>query len=390
MGKPAARMSDTANTCDDPADMPVGKVVSTTATVMINNLPAAKQMDKVVGVDTHIVMVPSPTGPVPTPLPHPFAGQLDTALSSSVMIEGMPAATVDSIASNMPPHIPTPPGTTFQKPPTNKAKIIMGSPNVMIGNGGGGGGGGSGGGGAEASSTADEAAADEGHTLDVKFVDKGGKPITGVKYTVKSPDNEVTSGNLAGQVKRGGVKEGDYEIALKAVTGAAWSTKEAKVGESVKLRAQVAGFESGSKTIFQIFKKNLSSADELRDSIEVATQGDKVEAEWQFRYGGKEGTPTLGRAQAAKYAYPKFYFIVDVEGQRARSEMLKIVDQLKIVLKDEHGDPIANEDYVVHFANGEVRRGTLDQNGEAVERGIPPEKSRVEFPNTAGAKKLPG
>ena len=38
-------------------------------------LPAAKQGDRVQAMDTHIVMVPSPGGPVPTPTPgHPFSG----------------------------------------------------------------------------------------------------------------------------------------------------------------------------------------------------------------------------------------------------------------------------------------------------------------------------
>jgi uncharacterized Zn-binding protein involved in type VI secretion len=93
--------------------------------------PAAKQGDQVVAVDTHIVMVPSP-GPVPTPLPHPFTGIINGGLSGDVKIMGMPAATVDSTADNTPPHIPTPPGTSFQKPPSNKATIKMGSATVKI------------------------------------------------------------------------------------------------------------------------------------------------------------------------------------------------------------------------------------------------------------------
>lgn len=92
---------------------------------------AAKQGDQVMAVDTHIVMVPGVT-PVPTPLPHPFAGIINGALSSDVNIMGMPAATVDSTADNTPPHIPTPPGTTFQKPPANKATIKLGSQSVKI------------------------------------------------------------------------------------------------------------------------------------------------------------------------------------------------------------------------------------------------------------------
>ena len=93
--------------------------------------PAAKQGDKVVAVDTHIVMVPG-TPPAPTPLPHPFAGVLSGGLSSDVKISGMAAATVGSTADNTPPHLPTAPGTTFQKPPANKATIQQGSQTVKI------------------------------------------------------------------------------------------------------------------------------------------------------------------------------------------------------------------------------------------------------------------
>lgn len=93
--------------------------------------PAAKKGDQVVAVDTHIVMVPG-APPVPTPLPHPFTGIISGNLSSDVNIMGMPAATVDSTADNTPPHIATPPGTSFQKPPADKATIKMGSATVKI------------------------------------------------------------------------------------------------------------------------------------------------------------------------------------------------------------------------------------------------------------------
>lgn len=95
--------------------------------------PAAKQNDTAVGVDIHVVMVPAPPGsPVPTPLPHPFNGILDTNLSSDVKVEGMAAATVGSIATNTPPHIPTPPGVSFQSPPDNKGDVTSGSTTVLI------------------------------------------------------------------------------------------------------------------------------------------------------------------------------------------------------------------------------------------------------------------
>lgn len=94
--------------------------------------PAAKQGDQITAVDIHIVMVPSPGGPVPTPLPHPFAGIIDGKLSSNVKIMGLQAATLGSTATNQPPHLPTPPGTAFQVPPNNRGTIQMGSSTVMI------------------------------------------------------------------------------------------------------------------------------------------------------------------------------------------------------------------------------------------------------------------
>jgi uncharacterized Zn-binding protein involved in type VI secretion len=95
--------------------------------------PAATANHTVTAVDTHIVLVPSPGGPIPTPLPHPFSGMLNGGLVSTVRIGGQPAAVVGSTAANAPAHLPTPPGTAFQKPPANSGTVFMGSMTVRIG-----------------------------------------------------------------------------------------------------------------------------------------------------------------------------------------------------------------------------------------------------------------
>ncbi|MFN0114434.1 MAG: PAAR domain-containing protein [Paracoccaceae bacterium] len=92
--------------------------------------PAAKEGDKVMATDIHIVMIPTPGGPVPTPLPHPFMGALDGGLSADVEIEGKKAAVQGSTATNSPSHIPQ--GGPFQSPPKNKGEILMGSATVLI------------------------------------------------------------------------------------------------------------------------------------------------------------------------------------------------------------------------------------------------------------------
>lgn len=90
--------------------------------------PAAKQGDQIVATDTHIVTISG----TPTPMPHPFTGIIDGSLSSDVMIQSMPAATVNSTATNTPSHIAQ--GDAFVKQPSNKGTIISGSATVMINN----------------------------------------------------------------------------------------------------------------------------------------------------------------------------------------------------------------------------------------------------------------
>jgi uncharacterized Zn-binding protein involved in type VI secretion len=92
--------------------------------------PAAKQGDQVTAVDIHLIQAPGPTAPVP--VPHPFNGIVDDGLSTDVTIEGRPAATISSTATNTPEHIPQ--GGSFVSPPTNTATIITGSGTVLINN----------------------------------------------------------------------------------------------------------------------------------------------------------------------------------------------------------------------------------------------------------------
>jgi uncharacterized Zn-binding protein involved in type VI secretion len=90
--------------------------------------PAARQGDRIQALDTHLIQPPGTSPPVPTP--HPFSGIIDGSVSSNVKIGGAFAATVDSTATNTPPHIPI--GGTFVNPPTNRATITLGSQTVKI------------------------------------------------------------------------------------------------------------------------------------------------------------------------------------------------------------------------------------------------------------------
>jgi uncharacterized Zn-binding protein involved in type VI secretion len=89
---------------------------------------AAKQGDRVRATDQHLIQPPG-TAP-PSPVPHPFSGIIDGSRSADVKIQAQPAATVDSTATNTPPHAPQ--GGTFVNPPSNRGTIVTGSATVTI------------------------------------------------------------------------------------------------------------------------------------------------------------------------------------------------------------------------------------------------------------------
>ncbi len=379
MGKGAATLGSMAETCNDPANMPVGQVIAA-GTVLINKKPAAKKNDQIVGVDTHIVLVPAPPSPspVPTPLPHPYTGMIDGGLSSSVNIMGQPAATVDSTATNTPSHIATPPGVSFQKPPDNKATIKMGSFDVMIGNGGSGSGSGSGGG----SSVQTETAAvevDKGHFLDLKFVDKGGKEISGINYSIKSPSNEEISGIISGQIKQAGLKEGDYEVELKAITKAEWSTNSAHVGDKVKLLVDSVGIEDDEKAVLQVFIKDSNCADRLHKSFDCKISGGKIEYEWELEVDDNLAENQDAKVRSSGYSSPAFYFAVMVANLKTKSGLLIFKDYVELELKDDDDKPIGNVKYTVYLPNGGVKEGYLDKDGYAKVEDLPPGKIEYKY-----------
>ncbi len=375
MGKGAATLGSMAETCNDPTNMPVGQVIAV-GTVLVNKKPAAKKGDQIVGVDTHIIMIPAPPGPpVPTPLPHPFSGIIDNGLSSSVNIMGMPAATVDSTASNTPPHIPQ--GGPFQKPPDNKATIKMGSFNVLIGDGGSGGGSGDSGDSSVQAQTV-KVEADKGHFLDLKFVDKGGKEITGVSYSIRSPGNAEMTGVLTGRIKKAGLKEGDYEISLKAITKAEWSAGSAQVGDKVKLLVDSVGIEDGEKAVLQLFIKDFNCADRLFKSIDCKINGGKIEHEWELIIDDDLVEEQDAKVKSSGYSSPSFYFTIMVANLKAKSGLLIFKDYVELELKDDD-KPVGNVKYTVYLPNGGVREGYLDKNGYAKIENLPPGKIEYKY-----------
>lgn len=89
----------------------------------------ARKNDRIIGMDTHVVMMPTPGGQVPTPLPFTFSGTISDGVASSVKADDLPVAVVGSTAPNSPPHIAV--GGSFQNAPKDEATVVVGSSTVF-------------------------------------------------------------------------------------------------------------------------------------------------------------------------------------------------------------------------------------------------------------------
>ncbi|NMC43816.1 MAG: hypothetical protein GYA46_07850 [candidate division Zixibacteria bacterium] len=342
MGQPAARVGDqTAH----------GGVITGPGvpTVLIGGMPAC-----VMG-DMHAcpMVNPSPGGP-------PHVGAAVIATGMMVLIGNKPAARVGDTA------ICTGPPDT----------IVMGCNTVLIGEGGGGGGGMAGSGSAGQAAAAGPGKV-EGHYLDVKFQDKGGKLIAGVGYTITGPGNMKSDGVLTGQIKIGGLQQGTYEIALRAITKAAWSVKGARVGDKVKLQVETAGIADGEKAELEIFIRDANFADHSLVKLESKVDGGKVEVEWELKVDGKFMEDQEDKQKRGGYSSPSFYYIVRTGGLASKSAILEYRDYIELRYKDAQGNPLANKKYRVILSNGAIREGTLDGSGYAKVDNIPPGAVKV-------------
>lgn len=358
MGSPAARMLDMTSHG--------GVVMKGEPTILIGGQPAARVSD--------IHVCPMVNGPAPhvgnpvqlgSPTVH-FAGQWAARQNDlapctgppDTILLGLPTVQIGVVGGAAP--------AGAGSPATNAAHL---SAQVAFTNN------------AEDSSSESE----EGHWIAFQFVDAAGLPITGVPYAFSDADNQDSEGVLPpdGTVRRTALSEGQCSIQLFSVHNAQWSDEQANVGEEVTLTADVLGFDAGTPAHFHIYRRDFRRSDTLVASLDAETQGDTVEASWE--YAAPEETADMpARHGPIRYSSPQYYFEVMVGRCRARSGLLSYQDWLEIRLVDVEGEGVADADYILYLSNGEIRRGTLDGDGYQREERVPPCAWDVAFPNNPG------
>jgi hypothetical protein len=266
-----------------------------------------------------------------------------------------------------------------------------GCPTVLIGEtrpGGGGGGGGA----ASAQATAatigaatsaamagtePEPREEEDHFLHVKFVDSAGQPLSGPHYSVHGPQDMNMGGTLSSEIKRTGVPEGEYEIAIRAITAAYWSVREAREDTPVEMLVEAVGFDDGTPVTIQVWERSINAPDRVIQTIGgLALENGRLRHRWKPPFGQEEDEQEPPKGFRA----PSYFFSVGLEGFNERSGVLVYRDWVEIELLDENGKPMADEAFKAVLANGTIVIGQLNISGKARIENILPGRVEISFP----------
>jgi hypothetical protein len=217
------------------------------------------------------------------------------------------------------------------------------------------------------------------HWVEFEFVDKAGKPVSGVHYKFTDPDGKESKGVLRpdGRICRDALNSGQCKAQLLSVSNAKWSKDNAEVGEKVKLTADVEGFDNGKAAVIEIYKRDIKGPDVLFKTIETKVQNNKIEEEWEYCLPPPSKTETRDKGEKKEYSAPQYYFVALIENCKGHSGLLSYKDWIKIKFKDEKGKAIGNVEYLMYLPSGEVRKGKLDSNGQAELKDIQAGEIRI-------------
>ena len=199
-----------------------------------------------------------------------------------------------------------------------------------------------------------------------------GAPGTGVDV---GESNETEFTGVAGEAGTG--------IPIK-ITNAQWDKEEARQGEVLTLTADVEGASDGTQGEIEIFEHDVDGIQDIITKLPVVVSNNKVETTWEYEY--HEDTDEIPNEEELKrygreYNPPEYFFVVKVGDSEDQSGLLVYKDYIEINLKDEDGEPMANEDYIIQLPDGSEIKGKLDSEGYVKAEGIPPGKVTIKFPN---------
>ena len=230
----------------------------------------AAQDDRVMGMDVHIMVIPSGPGTTTVPLPHPFMGKLDDGLSDDVIIGDKKAAVKGSKARHDDPtHLQLPGTIKFQNNPKKDGEVTGGTSSTVKIDG------------KEAAvigslvTTCNDIGARNNSTV---IAAGAGMPMPAI----------INPSNTEAFERERREKE-NREPRFSSVK---WSAATVAEGEEAELTASVQDIADGNMVTLQVFREGKGPEDSVAMAkFPLSVKGGSVSAKWHYRADQSEMPP---------------------------------------------------------------------------------------------------
>ena len=230
----------------------------------------AVEGDKVMGMDTHIMVVPAGNTTTTVPLPHPFIGKLKDKLAKDVTIKDKKCAVKDSVAKHDDSmHMQLPGTIKFQNNPKKEGKVTGGtSSKVKIE-------------GKEAAVIGSQVTTcnDMGMQNNSTIIAMGASiPMPAIINPKNTEEYER--------------ERREAENKNPKFSSVKWSKTSTEEGEEVELTANVQDIADGNMVTLQVFREGKGPEDSVAMAkFPLTVKGGSVSAKWLYRADQSEMPP---------------------------------------------------------------------------------------------------
>ena len=230
----------------------------------------AVEGDKVMGMDTHIMVVPAGNTTTTVPLPHPFIGKLKDKLAKDVTIKDKKCAVKDSVAKHDDSmHMQLPGTIKFQNNPKKEGKVTGGtSSKVKIE-------------GKEAAVIGSQVTT----CNDMGMQNNSTIIAMGASIPMPAIINPKNTEEYERERKEAENKNPKF-------SSVKWSKTSTEEGEEVELTANVQDIADGNMVTLQVFREGKGPEDSVAMAkFPLTVKGGSVSAKWLYRADQSELPP---------------------------------------------------------------------------------------------------
>ncbi|MFC1705997.1 carboxypeptidase-like regulatory domain-containing protein [Planctomycetota bacterium] len=185
------------------------------------------------------------------------------------------------------------------------------------------------------------------------------------------PNYQAAVGEVIKRVKEEQKRKEEAKKKI-VVRNARWDPSKARVGDKVKLRADVINADDGTPAKLTIWERDKVGSDDHMKTLEAQVKGGRVEAEWEYEYRPDHDDIPSDKEKGKDYTLPEYGFEVEVKGEKGKSPVLEYRDGFEGTFKDEDGDPIPDVTLVFTLPDGKTKKVKTDAKGHYAVDGLPP------------------